>query len=430
MPVRSTLLATLALAAFLPATVHASPLWSSPSSVGGAQEVVQRPAIAFGEGGEAVLAWTFADEPRTQVATRDATGRYAATRAVAGELVDAPMAYGETRTAFLRRTEAGDDRVRLGVSFGRTDGDIDALRTMDTFREGGAAAIDAGSDGRIAVAYVERAGGEDRLWLAIRSPGRPFGAPRVIRGGGQMSDVAVAVGNGGDLLVAYRRGDRLEARVQRDEHSLGAVQHLGPADARTQIAAETAPSGRMLVAWRERDTPTSSSDFVPVVRAAVRPAGPRAFRDDVVLSEDATLVPAGSGSLGPVAVDMTADGTATVVFSQQEGDVVATRAATTDARARFGEPQPISPRDTVDDVAVSEAGAIIVATEPPGSTGQGISAYIRPAGGTFGGPELAAPREGGGDATVAVDPTTGAPTVVWVSRTGGGETVRAATRSG
>lgn len=380
----------------------------------------------FGEAGEAVLAWTFS-QARTQVATRSRSGAYSATRVVAGELADAPVAYGETRAVFLRRTDAGDGRVRLGVSYGRTDGDIDPLRTLDTFRSGGDAAIDASDEGQIAVAWVERTGGQDRLWLVSRSPGGKFSDPRIIRGSGQMADVAVAHGDGGDLLVAYRRGDRLEARVRRDGGSLGGVQDLGPAGADTQIAASTAPTGRMVVAWRERSTRDDGAEALPTVRAAIRPAGPRSFRDSEVVGDRGV---SDLAQAGRVAVETAPDGTATVVFSELDGDVLTMRAASTDARASFTQPQTISPRGSVDDLAVTESGAIVTFTEPPSSAGNGIVALTRPTAGVFGTPELVSPRRDASDSAVAIDPTSGLPTIAWIAGAGDKQIVRAATRTG
>lgn len=428
--------AALVVTGTLAAPTWAAPPWSEPSTVAAPRATVDSPALEFGRGGTAILAWAFSDEivrlgedPRTQLATRATTGAFTPTRDVAGDLPDDVVAYGSTRAALLRldrlpaRT-GQTQRVRLGVSLGRTDGDVDPQRVLDeyvpatTHNSTARPAIDANDRGQIAVAYLERRGERTYLRLAERRPDRGFRRPRVVRGSGQLTHVDVAYGEGGDLVVAYRRGERLEARVQRAGHALGDVRDLGPADDITSIDTAIAPTGRVVVAWGTQDGGEEpNTPFT--VRATVAPAGTARFRDAVVLDSGGPAV----RPRGDVAVDTARDGTASVAWSSIQGSyrtglAFPVLASITDARAAFGPPQILAASGATGDVAARGDGQFAVAwgsLEPGQQTPEGsrVLASVRPPGGAFAAAELVADEGANADVDADYDPRTGRPTVVW-----------------
>ncbi|MDQ3609462.1 MAG: hypothetical protein M3459_11255 [Actinomycetota bacterium] len=273
----------------------------------GAAGFVSEPAMAFSGNGRALVARANAhpalgDDPQVVLSRRTLDGTYRTARTVTGPVGGQPprlVAYGETRAALLRvlpqRGEPSDShKVRVGISFGRTDGDIEPFRALDSYRraprvpvlDAVPAAMAAGDDGRIAIAYVEsRPGAGDLLWLTVRAPGERF-ERCVVRGSGRISDLVLDVGDGGDVAVAYRRDERIEARVQRSGHSLGRVEDLGPAQPVATLDVSMATSGRVAVAWGSYATDGASRAPL-AVRAALRPPGPRRFGAAQTLSEEA-----------------------------------------------------------------------------------------------------------------------------------------------
>lgn len=473
-------LALLATALVAPATAQAAPPWSDPVSTGPTADTIFAPAIGFGGDGSALLTWNTdrtvfgrSDTVVGQRATRAGGGEVAYRGPVRGELPAAPAAYGATRTVLLQerivsRNENGIPRVRLSARFGRTDGSVGRVRTLDTFTTVDRPVVVANDRGQVVAAWIEFEpegdfdfDGTYRVRMAERRPGGSFGAPRTLAVQDDegfdnsivLRDVEAALGEGGDLVVAWsrvrmvdRRVERtVEARVRRAGRPLGDRQVLGRRTSANDIAAAVAPTGRMAVVWRDASGP--SAEGPGAIRAAVRPAGPRSFRDDAVLDsgEPSEAVP--EAAPGEVAVDMAADGTATAAWSTAQGGAdppTQVRTATTDSRARFTANQELATRGAVGDVAVRPDGATLVTWVggPALRDTEGrdvISAYRAP-GGDFAAPETVSTLgEPAFDPAAAFDPRSGRPTIVWAGRPGGKPSfegvertarLRVATRSG
>lgn len=309
-----------------------------------------------------------------------------------------------------RGEPADSEEARIGVSFGRTDGRIEPFRALDAYRRSpeAPAAMAAGDDGRIAIAYVEsRPGAGDLLWLTVRAPGERF-ERRVVRGSGRISDLAVDVGDGGDVAVAYRRDDRVEARVQRSAHSLGRVEVLGPAHPVATLDVSVAASGRVAVAWGSHATDGASRGPL-AVHAVLRPPGPRRFGAAQTLSGEEKG--GARGGEPRVALATAPDGAATVAWTDGAALV---RTATASAAGRFTEAQTVAAGGAVEDVAVGPLGTALVVWSGTHTGGSpGLFAALAPAGAVFGPAEIVTDEAEAFDARVAVDARDGRPTVVW-----------------
>ena len=415
------LVASMALAMGMAAPADAAAPWSLAAPVFGPADSPTAPSIAYGGDGRAVVVRaidTFGegDTTRTQVAARSVAGVYRRTQTLAGAVNGQPPeieAYGRSRMVLVRAIPrplnnpvAGP--VRLVVSFGRTNGRFAPGRALARYRQTFrvAPAVAATDRGRVAVAWVQGGSERDILRLAVRRPNGRFGRARMLRTG-RISALAMDLGEGGDLLVTYRRGGRIEARVQRAGKPMGAVQDLGVARQQTELTAAVAPTGRMLVAWGERvnggrlQTPY-------VIRAAIHPAGPRRFRAATVLDDSASQAGPTSvvAAIGP-------DGTATVAWCDTRFDgqrfINAVMAATTGSDARFATPEQLAPDGTMGDVAINARGTAIVTWTHTGESG--ILAAQRARGARFGPPEVISTT--GLWPVLAIDPRRIRPTILW-----------------
>lgn len=431
---RAVACTVLVVSLALPAVARAAPPWSEPVDAMGAAGFVSEPAMAFSGDGRGLVARANAhpalgDDPEVVLSRRTVGGAYRTARRVTGPVGGQPprlVAYGEKRAVLLRvlpqRGEQSDsNKVRVGISFGRTDGDIEPFRTLDEYRRGPQvpvldavpAVMAADDDGRIAIAYVEpRPGARDLLWLTVRAPGGRF-ERRVVRGSGRISDLALDVGDGGDVAVAYRRDDRIEARVQRSGHSLGRAEDLGPADPIATLDVSVATSGRVAVAWGSYASDGAARAPL-AVRAALRPPGPRRFGAPQSLLEEAQRP--GAAEEPPVAVATAPDGAVTVAWTDGAKSV---RTAAAPATDRFSEARTVAADGMVEDVAVGPLGTALVvwsgvsSSESFGGQPTGLFAALAPAGADFGPAETVTEEAGVFETGIAVDPSSRLPTVIW-----------------
>ena len=421
----------------------AAPPWSNPDPLpvpeGG--DILFAPTIGAGQSGERLISYRFRRDlegplvPNAALATLPSRAQ----RTLA-TLAAPPAPYAQSRAAYLRlRPAPGGDRNAprgdLGVSFGSTQGTVGSFRVLQRdvrISEIGITpnlgdyAIDANVRGQVAVAYVDRRDDRDYLRLALRAPGRDVAAPRVIVGrGGRISDIALAYGEGGDLVIAYQRAfredgrlvRRIESRVQRAGHSLGDIQALGPSDGAVEVDAAMAPTGRTIVIWGEQDAGEEVSQPW-TVRAAVRPAGPRSFRQATILDEGVPNL----GHRGGVHVATAPDGTATVLWSSTAeipgafNSAWPVRSATTDASARFAEPQQLDDSGAASDVAVADDGtAYATWSAITQERDDQVLAAARTPGGPFAAAEAVSEPGGATESALTIDPTTGRPSSVWIA---------------
>lgn len=364
------------------------------------------------------------------------------------EVTGEPQTYGQARSLLAVRTRTGTRgglaTYRVGVRFGRVDAVFEGVSVTTIDRD--VAVVDgpviaANRQGDAVLAWSSSDADRDhgRLWISERRRGGDFRSPRVIVGTGLATHLSVAVGERGDLVVAYahRRGrtERVQARVRRRGHALGPVEDLGVNRGLAFPDATMTPTGRAIVAWQTFDTGEEVNEPTRVY-AAVKPAGPRHFRRAQLLDPGDSP----NGVLGRVAVDAAHDGTATVGWNGRVGGGASTtfpvRTAATNARAVFGDAQTLAgAAGHLRDVAVADDGTTAVAWSRTGAAefaGAGLTAALRPAGSrTFGVAELvsADPFEHTGPATLAFPVGRHEPVAAWLVRDAAGHTsVRVARR--
>ena len=449
----AVLAAALVALAVHGAPASAAPPWSAPVTITGGIPEIAQPAITVAGNGRAVVsarlttrAQGFPTQGFSRLFGRQPDGSFAGRARIV--LAAPPVAYATSRLALLRMPlttgnltleDVDEPETSMGHSFGRCCGtlevDPDGYRRLTKVADRDTGVIAANDRGDVAAGWVEHLSGRDHLVVAVRGSGQAFGRPSVIVGSGLISSPAIALGANGDLVVAYQRSTsrrgrtpdrRVEARVRRAGHGWGAVQRLGPSLGFSEISTAAAANGRMVVAWGTQDL-GEEANSPWTVRAAVRPAGPRSFRAGQLLeaSEADNERPAGE-----VAAAMAPDGTATVTWSSIVGarfpHTFPVRAATAGSSLRFATAQTLAPNAAAADVAMDARGTTVVVFSTltiPGANQltEQVFASLRVGGGggPFVAPEEVGPAERAESPRVAIDPVTGRPQVVWISRLDG-----------
>lgn len=465
---RSPSLICAALAAvFVGGGVVAAPAlaatWSPPQNVSAAANDLATSDIAVDRTGRALATWpAFRWQSGTPHGHYVLAGWQSATRAPgaaafalprgAPGYVAGPVLYGTSRTVGLDQRSLGwqrcGERTTLRARFGTSSGDAGAPMIITTSLGpggNGSPAVAANDAGIVAAAWSVATTADCRrssVRLALRRPGgSSFGAPVTLRGTGRAEAPSVAIGNGGDILIAWARrlGEgrtAIEARVRPAGHGWGAVQALGTGTVAGALTTAVAQNGRAYVAWGAQSI-SESTGLTARFQVAVRPAGARSFRAPQTLEHLRTPV-AYPPRLGPV---LALAGTNAFVAWTGHDATWRVRVATTDASGRFAAAQTVSPATggaVLGDIAALPDGTAAITWS--GLDGENlvrdVSAAVRRSGGTFGPPELVsdgALRQ----SSIALDPTTGRPTVTWPQRLGPVTSVasitayvRASTRSG
>ena len=366
-------------------------------------------------------------------------------------------AYAATRAvALLERNAPGsrpngnfESPQRIAVAFGSVNG---ALGTPDVLQDVGprVAGADLAVDPRgdavavwIQARDTTRTGValNDRLWISTRRAGGSFTTPTVLVGSGRIESVDAAVGANGDILVAFtreaivrgreRRPRTVAVRSRRAGHRFGAIQTVGPNEGFADIATAIASNGRGYVAWGTQDLGEEANEPFRVY-AAVKPAGPNAFRPGAQLDD-------GGGGLerpvGDVSIAVAPNAEATVAWSgvrtaRSTGDLQVfcpVFAASTGADARFSAAQPVAGGNgAVGGVTVAPSGVATVVWTAlrPGVFAEptGVLAAQRAAGATpFGPAETVTDQPPGANDSppaVGLDPGSGQPVVAFTGRGG------------
>jgi hypothetical protein len=412
------LLAALAL----PASALADPPWSSAQDLSAAHLFVDPVAVVASGDGTALAWWSWQDGTGSDLRTGQSVASRAAGAAAFGGQRAAPSgttaiaAYAQTRAIALTNREIGSPavgRTRLSVAFGGTSGAFGAQRTVADGTRLVRPVLAANARGDAAIAYFQdRGAANDRVMVSLRRAGGSFGAPFQVAHG-RIRSVAVAVGPRGDVLVAWDARGTVQARY-KGPGSAGFQPIETIASEPTffaQLHAAVTGNGRCYLAWSAKFLSEGGSQGPVFNQVAVRPAGHR-FRAAQLLERD-------DPSRQQEAIALaTSDNNATVAWTGFDGSHARVRVASTDASARFGAPQDVSPagRDGVVSDLAAAGGTRLVVWDNGGFDANQVFAALGSAGGAFGAPEaVSAPQEArAGRAILGAKAT-----VVWTNRPAG-----------
>jgi hypothetical protein len=424
--VKLLLILLIALAA-MPAAAGAA-TWSPPIDVSSPSQAVDNPFIGFGRSGLGLASWRWHDRVGNELrggiraSTRAASGSFSAERDAPDALVP-PVVYGAARVAFLSERAAkgprGPDHIR--VAFGRIDGSLGRAKTIDTVETFRLPAIAANDAGKVAVAYVRSVRGLRRAAKLVTSRRRRFSRPRVVSPRGGVNAVTTAVGPRGDLVVAWERNGRIEARISRPGHGLGRVVRVG-AGVRlgTTLRAAVAASGRVWIAWSSQLLTEGGDNGPYTLQVGVKAANRSKFRSARVLDrydrrahDEANL---------DLALDRHGNGF--VAWSTFDGSNLRVRLAHASRAGAFVGSQDLSQPGydaVVGDLATSRStdAEIVVWSrlDAVGEVGTQVIAGYLQGGDNYAGEELVSRGDRARVPAVAFDPS-GVPTVVWSQREG------------
>jgi hypothetical protein len=309
--------------------------------------------------------------------------------------------------------------TRIGLSFGRTNGRFGSPKTVDVadvFKSPAVAANDAGS---VAVAYVEVTRKRRRLARLVQGSGKRLGSPRTISPRGRVNAITTMVGRRGDLVVAWEREGRIEARVRRRGHRLGRVIRLGRgAKLGTALRAAVAPSGRIWIAWASQSLSEGGDNGPFSLNIAVSSGRGSSFQRARVLdrydrraSDEANFD-----------MSLDANGNGFVAWSSFDGQNFRARIASvnpTGRRARFTMLSQPGYDAVVGDLATSRTGEALGVwsrLDAVGEIGTAVLAGYLPSDGTYLGEEQVSRGDRARSPAVAFNPSTGLATAVWSQR--------------
>jgi hypothetical protein len=425
-------LLTVAAAAF-PHSASAA-TWSTPVDVSSPSTFIDNPFIGFGRSGTGIAAWHWGDgvgkgsRGGERIAARTASGTFAAERP-APEVVARPVLYGSNRLAVLTQPTTirnvrgvGRPRARIQVTFGRTDGTFGRPKTIARITPFRGPVMAANNAGDIAVAYLRTIGHRGRrlVALAVRRRGARFGRPRIISRA-PANALAVAVGPRGDVVVAWEREGRIEARIRRRGRGLGRVIRVGSGvKLGTRLRAAIGRRGRVWIAWSSQrlaggeNGPFTLQSAVSYLRR-YRFARPRPLdRHEGRAHDEASF---------DLALD--GDDNGFIAWSTFLGGRFRARLASADRSGHFSRSIDLSQTTydaVVSDLATSRRSgeAIVVWSrlDDVREVGTNVLAGYLPPTAAYPGEELISRGDRARVPAVAFDPATGLPTAVWSQREG------------
>jgi hypothetical protein len=413
---RSLALAATALA-LAPSAALAQ--WNAPVSLTGDVAAVFRPQIVLSPRGDRVVGY-------------GETGRFAWSRLLPGQ--DTPfyhrttsttdvaarlLLYGQGRLLLVSRTE-GRLPWELRARFGDLANGPGSVRRLapgeDVLTYD--AAVDGHGDAIVAFVRNVRSGAIIRkrvVEVVRRAQGGSFTTPETIAGKGSPTAVAAAVGPGGELVVAYERGGRLEVRRRLPGHSWTSPQDVGAAvKGHTQIDLAAGEEGSFALGWFSQNLTEGGDNGPASVSVAVRSAGGRNFHTARVLA----TYPQRAPQEAAVRVAVGPDGQGVVGWT----GFFANHPAAFTADLAGGDPQVISGDGAavLGGVAAGLRGQAVAVWAPPADSPspQVFAATREPGSLTLGAPEaVSAVSREIADPTVSLD-TQGHALAAWVARTG------------
>jgi hypothetical protein len=429
----SLLLASVVLCAV---TSTADAAWSPPRAISQKTDTVDtRIGVAFAPDGRGLVSWTFASDPlhpNLQAGTTALFGigaggaigtRHDAVRPLRAE----PVLFGKGEYALLRGRGSCDDPygcnidgsdvdVTLSLALGRVPSAPGRAREVDRFRSAGDIDLAGNAKGLLTVAWTELRGKRGGIvWLAVREPGRRLGRPLALDRG-SVGPPVVAVGERGAILVAYRHGGRLIARLRRPGHRFGKREVLGPPVPNlSHLTATVTPQGRSVIASFSSQTIPMQGipDSMIAVRVNTRSPGATRFGGTRLLQQQRVVSERG----GPLLAAADDRGVTTLAWNDNTGAVfqrIAADGATQPAqRPGLRQVQDIAARPGGGVIATG-MGAIVYKTPPIGENATIVEAAVSGPDGVFGPDELIGLAPGGASTAVAVDPRSGRATAAWL----------------
>jgi hypothetical protein len=427
-----------------------APIWSAPSELSSSGQQIELSTVAFDKTGRALAAWSelkavqgrfrvqyVSDGWRTATHPPGATA-FTAPRA-APSFVAGPVLYSTSRALGLDQHVTSQPncgpRGQLRARFGTSSGSFDAPKTIatytSTFRGGPAVAINDGGLGLAAWSDVQTNSTTCNpvgLRIAVRKPGGAFGTPGTLRGQGQPQDPSVAVGAGGDMLVAWQQrigegndgSTIVEARYRPAGRSWSPVVVVGHGNTSSRPQTAVAANGRAYVAWGSAQINESIGQHGSFY-VAVWPSGGKTFRAAQKLETVSGHV-TGFLMAGPL---LALTSTNALIAWTGYDSHWCVRVAQTDSSGRFATPQTVSDPSsdaTLNDLSALTGGAAAVAWTTYSAGGEqpqaAATAYRAPGTAAFTAPEAVGNSTSGFPvATLALDPTTIEPTLLWPVRT-------------
>jgi hypothetical protein len=424
----------IAAVATLLASSSPAVAWVPPEVLSSPSNAVDSPNLAFTPGGQALAAWrswaTFGGRENVFATTRDQTGRFAPPRRVGTHLDLGGVAVdrlGRPLIVGVRGERVGDTvHAFTGPGFGK---DQVLERSKNERVQPPVLASDLRGDAVVAW----RRGYDPRFTayialVATRVDGGRFSGARVASGT-YVHDVAAAMNESGQFVVAWLRGRRVEVRLGRG-HRLGPVRRVGTLRptmyAEDGVTAAIDSAGNVLVAWRA-NVGKGATGSVAGATVAYRPAG-RAFAKPALVSSwpsdvlqerkvRAVFTEPGHAVLAWNGADQTGEG---VLAASAERGVPSAPTMLSPPGGRLTHVD--KPSSHLDAIAVLPHGGAAVAWthlgpyEDPLQPAGELLVSLAFDGEQFASPETVnAPGDDALDATLGFDPRSSAPAALWQS---------------
>lgn len=421
------LLLVVSWMAVIPASAFAAP-WSAPQDLSSASTFIFNPSIGFDRAGAGLASWEWfqgvgADaQGGTRFATRALSSGFAPERS-APRLLPSPLIYGRGHVFWRGEQDVVRGRrhlTRVQVAFGRTTGFISRPRTVATDEVLGALAAAVNDRGQIAMAYIRTNRGRSRAVKLFVSRGRDLGRGRIVSPRGA-TGVTVAVGQRGEIVVAWERNGRIEARIRRPHHHLGRIIFVGRgARYHTRLRAAVSATGRVWLAWASQSLSEGGTNGPFELLTSVSAHRGRTFQRARLLDR---FDPRASDEAN-FDLDVDYNGNGLVAWSSFDGKNFRARLATitpTGRRASFTTLSQPGYDAAVGNLALGPAGDAVVVwaqLDALRELGDVVFADRVAPDGSYTGEERVSGGDRARNPSVAFNPRTDVPTVVWSQRVG------------